>query len=95
MTFKEQLDDDLHVFINPLEFAVTATIAGVPVDGIFERPYVDALEVAGYNPSLTCQTVDVEDVVEDDAVVIDAVSYRVSGIQPDGTGITILTLEAV
>ena len=95
MTFKEQLDDDLDAFINPLEFAVTATIAGIQVDGIFESPYIDTQEVAGFSPTITCQTVDVENVVEDDTVIIDSVNYRVSGIQADGTGITILTLEAV
>lgn len=95
MGFKDFLDSDLETFIDPEIFAVTAIIDGVEVDGIFERPYIDTQEVAGYQPTLTCKTVDVEDVSEDDTVVIEDANYRVSGMQPDGTGITVLTLEAV
>jgi hypothetical protein len=93
MTFKDSLEDDYNEFFNTDEMAVSALIDGLPVDGIFDRPYIDTQEVSGYQPSLTCRSTDIDNVLEDDPVMIDGVSYRVSGVEPDGTGITKLILE--
>lgn len=95
MSFKDSLETDLDVFIDTEEFAVIATVDGLPVNGIYDRPYVDTEEVSGYQPSLTCKTIDVSTVAEDDTVIIDGVNFRISSIEPDGTGITKLKLEKI
>src|SRR3990172_7327844 len=44
-------------------------------------------------PAVTCKTSDVASVKHNDTLVISSVTYYVSGIQQDGTGITILILS--
>jgi|SRR3989304_1157905 len=44
-------------------------------------------------PAVTCKSSDVASVKHNDTFVINSVTYYVSGIQQDGTGITILILS--
>ena|SRR4030067_1899703 len=44
-------------------------------------------------PAATCKTSDVASVKHNDTLVINSITYYVSGIQPDGTGITKLILS--
>lgn len=69
--------------------------AGVTVEGVFQKEYQESLGVAGNKPVIT--------VLEDDlpsltlgtsTCTINAVSYRVAESHPDGTGNTLLVLEA-
>jgi hypothetical protein len=78
------------------DFAQAVTVGGVSTHGIFDNASLAALGlVAGTNPVLVVKTASVPAVAQGDAVVIGATSYTVSGIKPDGTGITTLELEAV
>ena len=75
------------------DFAVPATVAGVATKGIFDKAYQESFGiVAGNNPVLVVKTSDVN-AAEGDQVVVDSNTYIVSGVEPDGTGITILQLE--
>jgi len=83
--------ENLSVFFT--DFAETVTVSGSSFLAIFDNAYVDALGVAGTRPALTCKTSDVSGVVFDAAATVRTISYKVVGIEPDGTGITVLLLE--
>ena len=87
MAFKE----DFNPFFE--DFGVNAYIEGRQIKGIFENRYIDDLNIAGVAPVMDCESKHVETVKTRDVAVIDGTTYRVVGIQPDGTGITTLILE--
>jgi hypothetical protein len=75
---------------------VTATIGAVTgVAGIFDADYQDAFGVAGSGPVLLIQTAAAPAVATGNTVAVSSTNYTVVGIQPDGTGMTRLILEAV
>ena len=49
----------------------------------------------GTNPVILCRTSDVSGLVHGSSLSIGGVSYTVQGIEPDGTGFTLLQLEQV
>lgn len=74
----------------------TAVIGGVAIDVIFRNSYGEALGfIGGGNPQIACASTDVSSIARGAAVSVDGVSYLVAEIDPDGTGITVLKLEAV
>jgi len=96
---------DRLLFLSAAEFGVTATYTPVSggssssVAGIFDKEY---LEVAGEgeaavsttHPIFVCRSVDLTSGgLFDDQLMIDAVSYKVKVIRPDGTGMTTMFLE--
>jgi hypothetical protein len=89
------VEQDIASMLSVSEFATEVTIAGQPVRAIFDAAYVDPLGVAQVRPVLTCATADVAAVARGAAVVIGAASYVVRGIEPDGTGVTLLILERI
>lgn len=75
------------------DFAVPVTVAGVQTTGIFDKTYQESFGiVAGNNPVLVIKTSDVSP-QEGDAVNVNGVAYTIAGVEPDGTGITLLQLE--
>jgi hypothetical protein len=44
-------------------------------------------------PVFVCNEADVSSIAHGDALTIKTVSYKVAGVQPDGTGLTSLILE--
>lgn len=75
------------------DFGVDAVVDGVNVVGIFDKAYQESFGiVSGDNPILVVSSNVAA--AEGDSVTINATSYTVAGVQPDGTGITILQLEA-
>lgn len=72
---------------------VWAQIAGSEVRAKFDARYLDALGVETAGPALTVASADLPEVTHATAVTVDGVAYRVIGIQPDGTGLTVLRLE--
>lgn len=89
-------DADRAVFLNSDEFAVTATINGADIDGILDDEFTESNGFAGSRPTLLCRTKDIEDnsIEEDQTAVIEGISYTVREIQPDGTGMSLIVLEA-
>jgi len=87
------LTEDFSAFM--ADFGVAATIGGLPVTVIFDNEYLAALDVESSNPVALAASAVVSAVAQGDAAVINAVNYTVAGIQPDGTGMTILELEKV
>lgn len=94
---------DLAVFFSPSDFGVSATYlratARHAVTGIFDREYVaaDVAEVAfaTTEPVFHLRSAHVPaGAVPGDRLVIDGASWTVRNIEPDGTGVTRLRLEA-
>lgn len=75
------------------DFAVTATLDGASVRGIFDNQYVDVLGVASRQPIFTLPTADAAAATQASVLVVEGVTYRVRTIEPDGTGVTVLMLE--
>lgn len=74
----------------------TATISGVEFDVIFRNSYGEVLGfIGGGSPQIACASADVSGVAKGWAVSVDGISYIIAEIDPDGTGITVLKLEAV
>ena len=75
------------------DFAVDATLAGIPAKGIFDNAYAEAFSgmVSGSNPVFLIPSSVA--VARGDALAIGTDSYTVTGIEPDGTGMTRLHLE--
>jgi hypothetical protein len=75
------------------DFASTATVGGVTVEALWDAAYTDPLGMAGNQPQLIVASEDLPSVAVGQAVTVNAVNYTVTGIEPDGTGITTLILR--
>ncbi len=72
------------------------------VNGIFDHDFVEINGVEAYNPIFSCATEDLCDVSHGAKLTIHTgqkkstkdVTYTIRGVQPDGTGLTLLILEA-
>ncbi|MEW6612702.1 MAG: hypothetical protein AB1409_08175 [Pseudomonadota bacterium] len=82
---------DLNLFV--ADFGINAVVGGVSVRGIFDNAFVEQLGVEGLRPTFTAPTASLPAVSHGTVVTINAVSYRSIGVQPDGTGVTLLILE--
>lgn len=90
--------EDLGVFFGP-PFAEKVLVSGggsFPV--IVQAPFVGVGEVAAVESaaiSLECKSADVSkfSVKHGTALTLNAEAYIVRGIEPDGTGVTVLRLE--
>lgn len=81
-------------FFNTADFAVTGTLAGVSVTGIFDNGYFEPFgEVEGRQPTFVLPTASASSVAQGQSLVIGAATYKVRGVEPDGTGVTVLRLE--
>ena len=67
---------------------------GVVADVEFGAPYESALGVvAGTMPAMRARTVDVAGIAAGAAVTVSGVGYTVTGLEPDGAGMTLLRLQ--
>ena len=81
------------------DFAVPGTLAnGVNILGLYDSDYVAVgdVPVDSYGPAFTVKASDVtaQEIAIGSTVTIEAASFIVRSVQPDGTGITVLRLEA-
>ena len=85
--------EDLSAFFSNDEMADNATIGSNTVVGIFENQFVEVHGIESFRPVFTCTEASVPSIAHGDALNIKAVSYKVAGVQSDGTGLTQLILE--
>ena len=89
--------EDLNVFFNTSEFAQPAIIGGAVVNVIFDKNYVGALSglVESTGPQMLIATTDATAaaLAQGSTVVIGGASYTVTGMEPDGTGATLVQLR--
>ena len=97
-------DTERAIFFDTDDFAKSATFADVSagtsstVKGMFDK---DSQEIVGMSdvgimedvPTFHCVTTDVSSAIFDDTLVIDSTTYKIKKIEPDGTGMTKLTLS--
>ena len=85
------------------DFGVTASYTadgGSPksITVIFDQAFLEAdangnVKVESTNPIALCRTADVSDSDHATTIVIEGTTYKVVGVQADGTGFTLLVLE--
>lgn len=88
--------EDFSAFFQISEFAVNASLAGLPVRAIFDADYQLqdlASGIMSTAPVLTLASADVPTNVVGALVVVSAVTYKVIETMPDGTGMTVLRLR--
>ena len=85
--------EDLSEFLDPDEFAHTATIAGLSVNGILDREFAQDEGVEGTRPMFSCASADVVNAAFGDTIVVDGSRYKIVQKRADGTGMTDLILE--
>ena len=88
--------EDFTAFFQTSEFAVNATLAGLPVRAIFDAEYQlqdMASGITSSTPVITLASTDVPTSVAGTSVVVNTVTYKVVEAMPDGTGITVLRLR--
>ncbi len=66
---------------------------GVTVDGEFSGEYSEAGGISGSSPSIRCDSAAVAFAVQGAFLTIAAVSYTITSLEPDGTGMTFLRLN--
>jgi len=97
MTFKEDLTNDLDIFLNENEFAVDITYQAATIQGIFDAEFSSAVEgeigIESTVPQVLVKTTDVPSVAHGQTMTINAVVYNIIAIQPDGTGMTLILLS--
>jgi len=92
------VETDIEREIMLADFGVIATVGGSNITAIFENDHI-VVDSGGGVPfsmrqaMILCRSSDVTSVVEGAAVTIATVAYKVTDIQPDGQGMTMLILE--
>lgn len=88
---------DMVSAVVPMLANVSATIDGVPVQGLFTDAYASAnvgpYGMASSAPTLTLASADTPIDPVDKPVTINGTSYKVVAPEPDGSGLTTLILE--
>ena len=78
------------------QFGVAVTLPDqTEIAGLFDEEYVGVgdIPIESSGPAVTCRTSDLSDVTHGASLVIEAITYTIRAVQPDGTGITVLRLE--
>lgn len=95
---KDFLISDLATYFDANDFADTATFshaggATTNISVIFDNDYLASLGVETSAPIALCKSSDVESAAHNDTLTISGTVYRITGIHPDGSGITTLILS--
>ena len=99
-----ETDTQRAIYFDTDDFGTSATFTDVSagpsstVKGMFDK---DSQEIVGMSdvgimedvPTFHCVTTDVSSAIFDDTLVIDSTTYKIKKIEPDGTGMTKLTLS--
>jgi hypothetical protein len=72
--------------------------SAVSINGIFGNIYFDIsggeTSIEGKNASFMCRTSDVSNAAHGDTLAVSGTTYKIRGVQPDGTGSTNLILQS-
>jgi hypothetical protein len=91
--------EDLSVFFSTAMFASSGSLvvgtSTTSVAGIVDNEYADPFGniVQGSSPRFTCSAATVPGVKHGDTLIVNALTYKVRGVEPDGTGLVVLRLE--
>lgn len=86
-------NEDHSLFFN--DFSVPATLGAATIAVIFDKAYIGALMgmVESTGPCALVMDNDIPNLKQGAAIVINAKTYIVTGVEPDGTGLTTLQLR--
>ena len=94
--------EDLAPFFDTAEFGTAASYLPlgsvedpVTINGIFDHAYAEPIDgvAEGARPVFTCAAASVPNAAHGDTLTIAGTTYKVRGVQPDGTGVVLLVLE--
>lgn len=88
--------EDFTVFFADFGVPATPTVGGA-ITVIFDRAHIEAMggDISGTRPIALAVSADVSSYASRQTTLsIDGISYLVIDIQPDGTGLSLLVLEA-
>ena len=88
------MTEDLSVFFDTDDFAVTVNLDGTSVDGILSLEPIESNFVQTTKPVFTYEKADKPSVTIDSTLIYDSITYKVKSMEPDGTGMQMLILEA-
>lgn len=77
------------------DFSVPATLGAATISVIFDKAYIGALMgfVESTGPACLVRDIDIPAITQGTSITINAKAYIVTGIEPDGTGLTTLQLR--
>ena len=97
MTLKDDITTDLDTFLNSDEFGVNITYDAGTIKGVFDNEFIesnqDEISVEDFQPQVIVKSSDIPGLSHGDTMTIESVDYNVIGIQPDGTGLTLVILS--
>ena len=97
MTLKTDITGDLPTFLNSNEFASTITYNSVTIIGIFDDAYkginLATGEIESTDPQVIVKASDISGLEHGATLIINSITYYVTGIHTDGTGLTTLLLS--
>ena len=90
--FTEDLADFFKTADHGTAASYTHAATTTTVNGLFEKAYLETFNTQGSQPTFMCATADVSSAAHGDTLVIGGTTYSVVGVEPDGTGVTLLRL---
>lgn len=82
-------------FFDADEFGTEVQIGGADVLGLLEVGYHEVAGIGTTDPTFICAAADADSVVEGTTQLVDgSTSYTIRSVQPDGTGLAVLLLQA-
>jgi hypothetical protein len=84
--------EDLLAYLDTTEFASSATYKAATYPVIFDREFLNQIEVQTSAPTALGRKVDFAAVAQNDTIVIDGVTYRVAEFEHDPPGFIDWTL---
>lgn len=96
MTLKADITSDLPTFLNSNDFAVTVTYNATSIVGIFDDAYKGinlAGEIESTDPQVIVRASDISGLEHGATLIINSVTYYVTAIHTDGTGLVTLLLS--
>lgn len=87
--------EDLSLFLE--DFGETVTLGGIPLQAIFDNAHQGTgllgVDFESRNPTLRVKDADLPSDAHDLPVRVRGVDYEVVGVEPDGTGLSVLQLR--
>lgn len=97
MTLKADIISDLTTFLNSNEFAASITYNSATIKGIFDDAYkginLATGEIESTNPQVIVRASGISGLEHGATLIINSITYYVTGIHTDGTGLTTLLLS--
>ena len=88
--------EDFTAFTSTDDFATSAVFSGngATVNVIFDKDYLDPLNMESSGPQAAGAEADFPSVVHGQTLTINSIAYSIINVQPDGTGWVVLKLRA-